>query len=90
MLPIENDGLPSGKHPKNLENPAFYSWLNPPFRLGHGFNSFLYVDQAGPKKRPAASWKNCCLQMETIKVVLHPTTIEKLEGIKVGPAGTII
>ena len=65
MLTIENDGLPSGKHPNNLENPPFYSWVNPPFRLGHGFNSFLYVYQAGPKKMPAASCgKNCCLDSD--------------------------
>ena len=28
MLPIENDGFPSGKHPKNLENPPFYREFN--------------------------------------------------------------
>ena len=29
----------------NWKDPPFSSWVNPLFRLGHGFNSFLYVYQ---------------------------------------------
>ena len=35
--------IPSGKQPHHHGESPFYSWVNPLFRLGHGFNSYFDI-----------------------------------------------
>jgi hypothetical protein len=37
--PWENGDL----YGKIMKDPPFYSWVNPLFRLGHGFNSYTVI-----------------------------------------------
>ena len=49
-----------GKHTNSMENSACYSWVNPLFRLGHGFKF------ANCKRLPEGTYKPCIFHYITI------------------------